>query len=61
LDFIQQCLEWDPSKRMNPEKAFQHEWILQSSRPTATVRHSPTDNNDEQESGHQSPKPTSII
>lgn len=35
LDFIRQCLEWDPSKRLTPEKAFQHEWILQSTRPTA--------------------------
>ncbi|KAI9477959.1 MAG: kinase-like domain-containing protein [Benjaminiella poitrasii] len=29
LDFIQQCLQWNPSKRLTPEKAFEHEWILQ--------------------------------
>lgn len=28
LDFIQQCLQWDPEKRLTPEKAFQHDWIL---------------------------------
>ncbi|KAI8354009.1 hypothetical protein BD560DRAFT_449749 [Blakeslea trispora] len=39
LDFIQQCLQWDPSKRLNPEQAFHHEWIAQSARPT--VRNSP--------------------
>ncbi|KAI8992500.1 hypothetical protein BDB01DRAFT_847869 [Pilobolus umbonatus] len=33
LDFISQCLVWDPTKRMTPESAFQHEWILQSMRP----------------------------
>ncbi|KAG1491975.1 hypothetical protein G6F47_010853 [Rhizopus delemar] len=31
LDFIKQCLEWDPTKRLTPENAFQHEWILQTS------------------------------
>ncbi|OBZ81991.1 Dual specificity tyrosine-phosphorylation-regulated kinase 4 [Choanephora cucurbitarum] len=40
LDFIQQCLQWDPSKRLNPEQAFHHEWIAQSARPV-TVRNSP--------------------
>ncbi|XP_032232315.1 dual specificity tyrosine-phosphorylation-regulated kinase 4 isoform X2 [Nematostella vectensis] len=27
LDFLKQCLEWDPSERITPEQAFQHEWI----------------------------------
>lgn len=27
LDFIEQCLQWDPMKRLTPERAFQHEWI----------------------------------
>ncbi|XP_071143666.1 dual specificity tyrosine-phosphorylation-regulated kinase 4-like isoform X3 [Mytilus edulis] len=27
LDFIRRCLEWDPSIRMTPEEALQHEWI----------------------------------
>ncbi|XP_056131843.1 dual specificity tyrosine-phosphorylation-regulated kinase 4-like [Lampris incognitus] len=29
LDFIKRCLVWDPSKRMTPDKAMQHPWILQ--------------------------------
>ncbi|XP_076878123.1 dual specificity tyrosine-phosphorylation-regulated kinase 4 isoform X2 [Brachyhypopomus gauderio] len=27
LDFIQRCLVWDPTKRMTPDEAIQHEWI----------------------------------
>ncbi|XP_069106811.1 uncharacterized protein [Argopecten irradians] len=27
LDFIRRCLEWDPSIRLTPEEALQHEWI----------------------------------
>ncbi|KAG0756138.1 hypothetical protein G6F62_007716 [Rhizopus arrhizus] len=34
LDFIKQCLEWNPEKRLTPEMAFQHDWITQSSTKT---------------------------
>lgn len=27
VDFIDQCLEWKPEKRMTPEEAFKHPWI----------------------------------
>ncbi|XP_072519312.1 dual specificity tyrosine-phosphorylation-regulated kinase 4 isoform X2 [Salminus brasiliensis] len=27
LDFIRRCLVWDPTKRMTPDEAMQHEWI----------------------------------
>ncbi|RCH92665.1 hypothetical protein CU098_005640 [Rhizopus stolonifer] len=59
LDFIQQCLQWDPSKRLSPEQAFQHEWISQSTRPV--VRSSPivapTDTEHRQEEyGGKSPR-----
>lgn len=30
LNFISKCLEWNPRKRMTPEEALRHEWILQS-------------------------------
>ncbi|XP_067090726.1 dual specificity tyrosine-phosphorylation-regulated kinase 4 [Osmerus mordax] len=30
LDFLQRCLSWDPVKRMTPDEAMQHEWILES-------------------------------
>lgn len=32
LDFIQQCLEWDSTKRLTPDLAFEHDWILQSTK-----------------------------
>jgi dual specificity tyrosine-phosphorylation-regulated kinase 2/3/4 len=27
IDFIQRCLEWDPTLRMNSEEALKHPWI----------------------------------
>ncbi|XP_038051740.1 dual specificity tyrosine-phosphorylation-regulated kinase 4-like [Patiria miniata] len=27
LDFIERCLAWDPSQRMTPDEALQHEWV----------------------------------
>ncbi|KAG1440389.1 hypothetical protein G6F56_011945 [Rhizopus delemar] len=32
LDFIKKTLQWDPAKRLTPQQAFEHEWILQSSK-----------------------------
>ncbi|CAO3661499.1 unnamed protein product [Rhizopus stolonifer] len=32
LDFIRQCLEWDSTKRLTPDLAFEHDWILQSTK-----------------------------
>ena len=29
LDLIQRCLEWDPKKRITPEEALAHEWIIE--------------------------------
>ncbi|XP_051951381.1 dual specificity tyrosine-phosphorylation-regulated kinase 4-like [Xyrauchen texanus] len=28
LDFLRRCLTWDPKKRMTPEEAMQHKWIV---------------------------------
>lgn len=28
IDFIKQCFIWDPAKRIKPDKALQHNWIL---------------------------------
>lgn len=30
IDFISRCLEWNPRRRMTPERAQRHEWILAS-------------------------------
>ncbi|KAL4218502.1 Dual specificity tyrosine-phosphorylation-regulated kinase [Mactra antiquata] len=27
LDFIRRCLDWDPTTRLTPEEALQHDWI----------------------------------
>jgi len=29
LDFLARCLEWDPGRRITPEEALQHPWILE--------------------------------
>lgn len=40
--FYLECLEWDPKKRLTPEEALSHEWILEgipkppTSRPTTS-------------------------
>ena len=31
LDFLCRCLDWDPTRRMTPEEALQHDWILEVS------------------------------
>ena len=28
VDLIRRCLNWDPTKRINPKEALLHEWIL---------------------------------
>eukprot|EP00352_Strombidinopsis_acuminata_P001534 CAMPEP_0176398822 /NCGR_PEP_ID=MMETSP0126-20121128/46222_1 /TAXON_ID=141414 ORGANISM="Strombidinopsis acuminatum, Strain SPMC142" /NCGR_SAMPLE_ID=MMETSP0126 /ASSEMBLY_ACC=CAM_ASM_000229 /LENGTH=99 /DNA_ID=CAMNT_0017773943 /DNA_START=251 /DNA_END=553 /DNA_ORIENTATION=- len=27
IDFLDNCLEWKPEKRMTPEQSFKHPWI----------------------------------
>lgn len=27
LDFVERCLQWDPTKRMTPKEALKHEWL----------------------------------
>jgi dual specificity tyrosine-phosphorylation-regulated kinase 2/3/4 len=29
IDFLDQCLDWDPVRRMTPLEALQHPWILE--------------------------------
>ncbi|KAI8343193.1 kinase-like domain-containing protein [Chlamydoabsidia padenii] len=31
VDFLHQCLQWDPARRITPDQAFHHPWILHSS------------------------------
>ncbi|CAO3676635.1 unnamed protein product [Rhizopus stolonifer] len=30
IDFVKQCLVWDPEKRMKPDEALKHSWILKT-------------------------------
>ena len=31
IDLISSCLEWDPSKRITPEEALNHSWMIDNS------------------------------
>ncbi|KAM4553884.1 dual specificity tyrosine-phosphorylation-regulated kinase 4 isoform 2-T2 [Fundulus diaphanus] len=42
LDFIQRCLAWDPTKRMTPDEALQHQWILEGNFNKVRSRTKPT-------------------
>lgn len=39
VDFIEKCLEWDPNKRMTPDQAIRHPWILEGLPPKVLVHH----------------------
>jgi serine/threonine protein kinase len=32
-DFVQKCLEWNPAKRMTPDTALKHVWVLKGLPP----------------------------
>lgn len=34
IDFVSQCLEWDPKKRITPDEACRHEWLQPSTSST---------------------------
>jgi dual specificity tyrosine-phosphorylation-regulated kinase 2/3/4 len=33
LDFVAKCLEWHPEKRMTPDDALRHVWVLKGLPP----------------------------
>ena len=39
LDFVQKCLEWDPEKRMDPDEALRHVWVLKGLPPQVLIHH----------------------
>lgn len=39
LDFLKRCFIWDPEKRMTPEEALRHEWILEGIPPAILIHH----------------------
>ena len=38
-DFIIKCLEWDPEKRMTPDDALKHIWVLKGLPPQVLIHH----------------------
>lgn len=38
LDFITQCLRWDPDRRMKPDEAMEHEFVTGVKKPAARMR-----------------------
>ena len=39
IDLIKKCLEWDPEKRIKPQEALTHSWILESLPTSLRTRH----------------------
>ena len=39
LDFVTKCLEWDPEKRMTPDEALRHVWVLKGLPPQVLIHH----------------------
>jgi len=38
-DFVAKCLEWDPEKRLTPDQALKHIWILKGLPPQVLIHH----------------------
>jgi serine/threonine protein kinase len=39
LDFIERCLDWDPSTRITPFEALMHDWIIEGLPPKVLLHH----------------------
>jgi serine/threonine protein kinase len=39
VEFVEQCLEYDPEKRITPEEALRNEWILEGLPPKVLLHH----------------------
>ena len=37
--FVKACLEWDPKKRLTPDEALKHIWILKGLPPQVLIHH----------------------
>ncbi|XP_061109089.1 dual specificity tyrosine-phosphorylation-regulated kinase 4 isoform X1 [Conger conger] len=57
LDFLKRCLMWDPSKRMTPDEAMQHEWIrdlrFHKFRPRTRLVKKPAENSSSTDNSEQ--------
>jgi len=39
VNFVERCLEWDPEKRLTPDDAIRHQWILEGLPPKVLIHH----------------------
>ena len=39
LDFVERCLEWNPEKRLTPDEALRHIWVLKGLPPQVLIHH----------------------
>jgi len=39
LDFVEKCLEWNPEKRLTPDEALRHIWVLKGLPPQVLIHH----------------------
>lgn len=38
-DFVLKCLDWDPNKRLTPDAALKHVWVLKGLPPQVLIHH----------------------
>jgi len=38
-DLVRGCLEWDPEKRLTPDQALKHVWVLKGLPPQVLIHH----------------------
>ena len=38
-DFVERCLEWNPTKRLTPDDALKHIWVLKGLPPQVLIHH----------------------
>lgn len=39
MDFIERCLDWNPSSRITPIEALMHDWIIEGLPPKVLLHH----------------------
>lgn len=38
-DFVTKCLDWNPEKRLTPDEALKHVWVLKGLPPQVLIHH----------------------
>jgi len=58
VDLIKKCLNYDPDKRLTPDEALVHDWILEGLPPSLHMKHLKLVETDENAASYQSSMPT---